>query len=87
MPGATAWVAAALLALVCTGLAYILYFRLIANTGATNASAVTFLIPAFAVLWGWMFLGETVTATMVAGCAVILVGIALAIGLWPRRST
>jgi drug/metabolite transporter (DMT)-like permease len=87
VPGVTAWTAAALLALLCTGLAYILYFRLIANTGATSASAVTFLIPAFAVLWGWMFLGETITASMVAACAVILVGIALAMGLWPRRST
>lgn len=86
-PGATAWTAAALLALLCTGLAYILYFRLIASVGATSASAVTFLIPPFAVLWGWMFLGETVTASMVAACAVILVGIALAMGLWPRRST
>jgi drug/metabolite transporter (DMT)-like permease len=86
-PGAAAWTAAALLALLCTGLAYILYFRLIASAGATSASAVTFLIPPFAVLWGWMFLGETVTASMVAACAVILVGIALAMGLWPRRST
>jgi drug/metabolite transporter (DMT)-like permease len=86
VPGATAWTAAALLALLCTGLAYPLYFRLIANTGATSASAVTFLIPAFAVLWGWLFLGETLTASMVAAGAVILVGIALALGLWPSGS-
>lgn len=86
MPSVTAWAAAIALALLCTGLAYILYFRLIRHAGATNASAVTFLIPAFAVVWGWMFLGETLNATMVAACVVILLGTALAMGLWPRRS-
>lgn len=84
MPGATAWTATIALALLSTGVAYILYFRLIRHAGATNASAVTFLIPAFAVLWGWLFLDEAVNATMVAACAVILVGTALAMGLLPR---
>jgi len=42
---------------------------------------VTFLIPAFAMLWGGLFLGEPVTATMIAGCAVILAGSSLTIGL------
>ena len=85
MPSSSAWAALLLLALLCTGVAYILYFRLIANIGATNASAVTFLVPAFAVLWGWMFLGEAINAVMVVACAVILVGISLAMGLWPRQ--
>jgi drug/metabolite transporter (DMT)-like permease len=81
MPGASAWGAAVLLSLLCTGAAYILYFRLIAHAGAANAMSVTFLIPAFAVLWGWLFLGEAPTATMLSGCAVILLGTALATGL------
>jgi len=84
-PGVTAWLATIALAVLCTALAYILYFRLIGHAGATNASAVTFLIPAFAVGWGWMFLGETLTPSVIAACAVILVGTALAMGLWPRR--
>lgn len=84
-PGLSAWLATLALAVLCTGLAYILYFRLIAHAGATNASAVTFLIPAFAVGWGWLFLGETINATMMAACAVILVGTSLAMGLLPRR--
>ena len=83
-PGTTAWIALALLAVLCTGVAYILYFRLIANTGATNASAVTFLIPAFAAFFGWLFLGEAITLSMVIGAAVILVGTALAMGIVPR---
>ena len=80
MPGATAWGSAALLSLLCTGVAYVLYFRLIANAGAANAISVTFLIPAFAVAWGWLFLGEAPTVAMLIGCAVILLGTALATG-------
>jgi drug/metabolite transporter (DMT)-like permease len=81
MPSMKAWWAALLLAVVCTGLAYILYFRLIARLGATRAITVTFLIPAFAVLWGWVFLSEPVTPGMLVGCAVIFAGTALALGL------
>ena len=75
-PGARAWAAAALLALLCTGLAYILYFRLIARVGPARAISVTFLIPAFAALWGFVVLGEVPTVEMLAGCAVILLGTA-----------
>ena len=64
--------AAAALAFVCTGLAYILYFRLIAHAGPANAIAVTYLIPIFAVLWGGLFLGERDHAAAASlGCAVI----------------
>ena len=80
-PTAPAWAAAAALALVCTGLAYVLFFRLIAHAGATNAISVTFLIPGFAMLWAWLFIGEQPTTTMLLGCAVILLGTALATGL------
>ncbi len=85
LPGATAWFAAAALAVACTGAAYVLYFRLIAHAGAANAISVTFLIPAFAMLWGWLFLAERPSAGMLAGCAVILLGTALATGAlrWP----
>lgn len=81
MPSATAWAATAALAFGCTGLAYLLYFRLIANAGTANAMSVTFLIPGFALLWGWVFLGEGPSAGMLLGCAVILLGTALATGL------
>lgn len=81
MPSQDAWLAAALLALACTGVAYVLFFRLIANVGPANAIAVTFLIPVFAVLWGWMFLGEGITAAMVVGCVVILAGTGLTTGV------
>lgn len=75
------WTAAVALGVLCTGLAYILYFRLIARVGPAQAMTVTFLIPAFAMLWGALILGEAVSLSMLAGCAVILVGTALATGL------
>jgi drug/metabolite transporter (DMT)-like permease len=84
-PAASSWLAAAVLALACTGLAYILYFRLIAHAGATHAMAVTFLIPAYAMLWGWLVLAETPTVTMLMACAVIFLGTALATGLIKPR--
>jgi drug/metabolite transporter (DMT)-like permease len=86
-PSSHAWVSAGLLAIFCTGVAYILYFRLIANAGPTNAVAVTYLIPLFAVLWGGMFLGERLTLPIVAGCLVIFAGTALATGVIASRRT
>lgn len=86
MPSTHAWAMVALLAVLCTGVAYLMYFRLIAHVGPANAITVTFLIPAFAVLWGWLFLAEPLTAAMAVGCAVILLGTALATGvLGPSR--
>jgi len=81
MPSARAWTMVALLAVLCTGVAYLMYFRLIAHIGPANAITVTFLIPAFAVLWGWLFLAEPLTMAMALGCAVILLGTALATGV------
>ncbi len=87
-PSASAWWAAGLLAVVCTGAAYVLYFRLIANIGPANAITVTFLIPVFAVAWGWLLLGETLTPAMGLGCAVIVLGTGLVTGVIraPRRA-
>ena len=80
-PSGQAWLTTVLLAVFCTGVAYLLYFRLIAHVGPANAIAVTFLIPAFAVLWGWLFLDERIGVSMIAGCAVILLGTGLVTGL------
>jgi len=80
-PSLTAWSAAALLAVGCTGVAYILFFRLIAHIGPANALSVTFLIPVFAVLWGGLFLHEGVTPQMGIGCVVILLGTSLTTGV------
>jgi drug/metabolite transporter (DMT)-like permease len=86
MPSPGAWASAAALALLCTGVAYVLYFRLIAHIGPANAISVTFLIPVFAVLWGGLFLHETLSGAMAAGCAVVVLGTSLATGFWRPRA-
>ncbi|MBN9430206.1 MAG: DMT family transporter [Burkholderiales bacterium] len=80
-PDLLAWSCALLVGVLSTGLAYVLYFRLIANIGSTGAITVTFLVPMFAVLWGGLFLDESITLNMIAGAAVILAGTALTTGL------
>lgn len=83
-PSATAWLAVLVLAVAGTALAYLLYFRLIAGLGATRATTVTFLIPAFGMFWGWLFLGESVSGNMLAGTALIVVGTSITLGLLSR---
>ena len=81
MPAQEAWIAVLLLAFACTGVAYVMYFRLIARIGPARAIAVTFLIPIFGMLWGAMLLDEAITFNMLAGCGVILAGTGLATGV------
>ncbi len=81
-----ATIAVVLLGILCTGIAYLLYFRLLANVGATRALTVTFLIPAFGMLWGALLLGEPITLTMIGGCALILAGVALIVRPAARRA-
>jgi drug/metabolite transporter (DMT)-like permease len=81
MPGATAWLALIAVGVVCTGIAYVLYFRLIEEAGPARALAVTFVLPVFALLYGVLFLDEVVTAWMLVCGAVILCGTALSTGL------
>jgi drug/metabolite transporter (DMT)-like permease len=81
MPSARAWGALLCLGVGCTALAYVLFFRLIARVGAAKTMAVPFLVPAFGVLWGVLFLAEHVTKAMAAGSALIVLGTALATGV------
>jgi drug/metabolite transporter (DMT)-like permease len=70
---------------MCTGLAYVLYFRLIVKTGAARTMTVTYLIPLFANLIGVVVLDEVITGAMLLAAMVILVGTAMATGLFPRQ--
>ncbi len=81
MPSATVIVSALTLAIVCSGIAYLIYFRLIRDVGPTKAISVTFLVPLFGVLWGVLFLHEVVTLTTLFGAAMILLGMALVLGI------
>jgi drug/metabolite transporter (DMT)-like permease len=69
----------AALALASTAVAYLIYFKLIAEVGPARALTVTFLIPLFGVLWGYVFLGEALTAGMLGGGALIIAGVALTV--------
>ena len=86
MPGVTAWLALLVVGVLCTGVAYVLYFRLIDKMGASASLTVTFLIPVFAVIYGVLFLGEAVTAWMLICGAVILFGTALSLDVFKLRN-
>ena len=72
------------LAVASTSLAYLLYFRLIAELGPTGGMTVIFIVPVFGVLWGALFLGEAVHLSTVAGGAVILASVWLITRRRPR---
>ena len=75
MPSATVWGALAGIALLCTAVAYILYFAILARAGATNLLLVTFLLPASALLLGALVLAEPVTPRALAGMALMGMGL------------
>ena len=80
-PSPQAWLAIVALAVFCSALAYILYFRLIERAGPARALTVTFLIPVFAVGYGVLLLGESLTLWMLGCGAIVLLGTALSSGL------
>lgn len=84
---ARVWLAVLTLGVLCTGLAYVLYFRVLTRAGATNISLVTFLVPVSAILLGWLFLAETLGPAHILGIALIATGLALIDGrLFGRRA-
>jgi drug/metabolite transporter (DMT)-like permease len=82
-------VVGAVLALGCggTGLAYLLYYRLIADVGATTAAMVTYVVPVVAVILGVLVRDEPLTLHVVVGAAVVIGAVALAEGRWARPRT
>jgi drug/metabolite transporter (DMT)-like permease len=79
------WAAVLALALLSTAFAYILYFNLVASAGATNASLVTLVVPASAVLLGFLFLSERLALFEVCGMALIALGLVTIDGRLFRR--
>lgn len=79
--GPRAWLSLLAVGVLCTALAYVLFFRLIESAGPAKALGVTFLVPVFAVLYGVLLLGEGVTLWMLLCAAIILFGTALSTGL------
>ena len=83
LSGSRVIIAVIALGVLCSGVAYLLYFRLIADIGATPALSVTFLIPAFGVLWGHLFLGEAVGRHALPGATLVLAGTGRTTGFSP----
>lgn len=74
--------AVVILGVVCTGIAYGLFFHLIASEGASKAVTVTFLVPATASIWAWLLLGEPITTGIISGIAIVLIATAMSLGLF-----
>ena len=81
MPTAAVILSILALSLLCSTVAFVIYFRLIADVGPTKALTVTFLMPAFGMLWGALLLDEKITWVMLAGCGLILVGTSVVFGI------
>ena len=73
-----AW-AVVILAILCTSTAYLLYFYLLKHVGPTKTTSVTFLVPGFAIVWGALFLQETISISMIVGLVIILTSVFLVI--------
>ncbi|WP_299483203.1 DMT family transporter [uncultured Roseibium sp.] len=81
----TAWMNVAALGIVATALAYLIYFQLLGEAGATNASLVTLIVPASALLFGWLILGENLSALQLGGFGILLIGLVVLDGRVLRR--
>ena len=75
-PSTDVWLALFGIALLSTAFAYMIYFRILATSGATNIALVTFLLPISALLLGTLFLNETISAQALAGMVMIGLGLA-----------
>lgn len=80
MPDGNVIVMVILLGVLCTGIAYLLYFQLIADIGAPSTLTVTFIVPVFGTFWGWLFLNELIGWHTIFGGVFILAGTALVTG-------
>jgi drug/metabolite transporter (DMT)-like permease len=80
------WLYACILGVFCTGVAFILYFQLLEKVGVVRTVVVTYLVPVFAMLWGTLFLAETITLKMLIGAVLILAGVGLSTKLAGLKS-
>lgn len=85
-PSVKAILALLALGVLGTGLAYVIYYRLIQGLGATGASLVTYIVPLFGVFWGWAILGERLSWHAFAALLMILAGLALVNNPWIGRA-
>ncbi len=80
MPTGSIWLSVLSLGIICTGFAFVLFYRLIARIGPNLAVTNTFLIPLFSLFWGNLFLAEEITLFMLFACTLVLTGVGLTTG-------
>lgn len=85
-PGLQAWLAVIAAGVLCTGLGYVVFFRVLERAGPTRALTVTFVMPLFAMFYGVVFLSEEITLAMLACAAVVIGGTALSMGFFQRKA-
>ena len=76
----------AALGIGCTGFAYLMFYRLIARIGSEQTIMTAYLIPLFSILWGNLFLAESITFFTVVGCMLVLLGVGMTTGRLPGLS-
>lgn len=81
----SSWAAAAALAMLCTALAYLIFYGLIDRVGASRSITVTFLVPVFGIFWGAVILSEPISMHMLGSAAIVLLGTLLATGFIGAR--
>ena len=79
-PGVYAWMAVMALGIGCTALAYLMFYRLIALIGSEQTIMTAYLIPLFSLMWGYLFLSESITAFTLLGCLLVLLGVGMTTG-------
>lgn len=84
MPTGSIWLSVLSLGIICTGFAFVLFYRLIARIGPNLAVTNTFMIPMFSLFWGNLFLAEEVTFFMLFACTLVLAGVGLTTGSFSR---
>jgi drug/metabolite transporter (DMT)-like permease len=86
LPQGSVWLSVLALGVLCTGFGYILFYRLIARIGSQQAIMTTYLISLFSMLWGYLFLAESITFFVVIGCMLVLGGVGMTTGKLPRNT-
>ena len=79
------WFSVVWLGIFGSGLAYMLYFRLLGRWGATRTSLVAYLMPVYGIVLGFLVLQEPIDLTLIAGTTLVIAGVALVNGPWGRR--
>ncbi len=87
LPGIEVWFSVLTLGILCTGLAYLMFYRLVTRIGSSQAIMTTYLVPIFSIFWGNLFLAESITLFTIIGCMLVLLGVGMTTGRlpWPGK--